>query len=138
MLKRYGWAVSALFLAACAGHPLDCSMGIAHGDCAYGTPGFYNGPGRAEADADECASYGFTVGSDGYAQCRLRLTELHAQSDQARRAAIIAALQQQAAATSTAINQEAADLRAAAQGARSNATNCTTTYVGGTAYTHCQ
>lgn len=137
-MKFVSAILACAMLTACAGHPLDCSMGIPHGDCAPGSPGFYNGPGRAEADANQCTSYGFAPGTDGYANCRMGLD----QGRQQRRDAVIGAIIQNNQHTSDMqqqnLNAEQRALSAAAQSAQPRSTNCTTTYSGDQAYTHCQ
>jgi hypothetical protein len=133
-MKKLLTVGAALWLTGCAGHPLDCSMGIPHGDCAAGTPGYYAGVGRE----DQCSSYGFTPGTEGYANCRMQTD----QANQQRRAAVLGAIIQnnQASAAQQQANllAEQRALSAAAQGAKPAApTDCTTTLSGDQAYTHC-
>ena len=78
MLYRQASILVAVLLAGCAGHSIDCEMGITwHENCAPGTAAYEE---RQEEKATKaavgaiddakCQSYGFQPGSLGYAQCR--------------------------------------------------------------------
>jgi len=72
--------ILALTLAGCAGHPLDCSMGISHPDCEPGTAGYNNSPQAVAANDDaQCQSYGAAPGSPSYVQCRMNIDNQRAQ-----------------------------------------------------------
>ena len=60
-----------LLLSGCAHHPLDCAVGFAWADCLPGTAGY----AAREPDADKCAGYGFTPGTNEYAQCNMQLDQ---------------------------------------------------------------
>ena len=77
MLYRQALILVAISLVGCAGHSIDCEMGIWHENCAPGTAAYEE---RQEEKATKaavgaiddakCQSYGFQPGSPGYAQCR--------------------------------------------------------------------
>ncbi len=79
----------------------------------------------AARDDATCQSYGAKPGTDMYVSCRMQL----AQERQRERAAIIGAIAQRPL-----IPQVAMPTPITTQ----PQTNCTTTYVGNQAYTHCQ
>ena len=81
-----------------AGHPLDCSLGFAHADCAPGTAGHRTAVAAREAvaardanDDQRCRSYGLNYGSAGYAQCRMNIDNQRAALARAAIAASAAA-----------------------------------------------
>ncbi|HEX4197562.1 MAG TPA: hypothetical protein VHZ26_08970 [Caulobacteraceae bacterium] len=78
MLSRLAGVIAVLgLLSGCANHPVDCTVGIHHSDCAPGTPGYDNPDKFAVADDQECRSYGLTPGTSQYADCRVKLNAAH-------------------------------------------------------------
>ncbi len=74
---RMGIIVLGVVLGGCANHPLDCAVGFHHSDCLPGTAGYDNPNKFAAVDNQQCRSYGFKPGTDAYANCMLKLTEMH-------------------------------------------------------------
>lgn len=96
------------------------------------------------ADASRCASYGAQPGTPAYTECRIQLTQMRQQAaiaTQAQQTAIIGQMIQnnQAAAAQQQLQQQQ-NLRAVIQPLPPSPmqTNCTTSYIGNQAYTHCQ
>jgi len=80
------WIVlaAALALAGCAGHPLDCATGlVAWDDCKPGTAGYNQRHNAALSDASRCTQYGFTPGTDPYANCMMQLDQQRSQANAA-------------------------------------------------------
>lgn len=109
-MKVWIGAIALLAVAGCANHPLDCSMGVARGDCLPGTNGYANRQAnlntlaavkeqQAAKDDAQCQSYGATPGSDAYVNCRVQLdktvTDLQAQAEKERRQSIVKMLNSQ-------------------------------------------
>lgn len=74
-MRRLIAALSAIALAGCANHPMDCALGIEHRDCLPGTPGHDARAERLAQDRATCIEYGFQEGTDAYAQCRMILDQ---------------------------------------------------------------
>lgn len=84
-MKTVLWSLMLILIAGCANHPLDCATGlIAWDDCLPGTKGYeirqqsLKNLSEAKAEKDymddaKCRSYGATLGSDVYVNCRVQL-----------------------------------------------------------------
>jgi hypothetical protein len=69
--------LAAILLAGCAGHPSDCTLGVASSDCKPGTEAYEKmmqdkQDTRTEAEIDDarCRAYGAARGSADYIACR--------------------------------------------------------------------
>lgn len=86
------------------------------------------------ADNSRCLSYGTQRGTPAYAQCRMQIAQMRQQAieaDQTRRAALAGAiLANQRPYQPIPITPY--------QAPTNQGTNCTTSYIGSQAYTHCQ
>ncbi len=97
-----------------------------------------------EADNNRCIDYGNQPGTPAYAQCRMQLTQMRQQAaiaTQAQQAALLGqVIQNNQAAAAQQQAQQQQNLRAVVQPLPSTSmqTNCTTSYIGNQAYTHCQ
>jgi len=83
-------------------------------------------------DDAQCRSYGAYPGSQPYFQCRMTLAQMRNQSEEAQKARIAQFLM---ATQAYAAQQRAAQAQMLNSPAPS--TNCTTSYIGTQAYTHC-
>lgn len=97
--------MSALGLLGCANHPLDCALGIEHGDCLPGTAGHNARAERFAQDRALCLEYGFQEGTDAYAQCRMTLDQTTMERRHAAMQAFFASQQSQRATTSLPVPQ---------------------------------
>lgn len=70
-------AVIALVLSGCTGHPVDCAIGIPHGDCAANTLGAERVEQVRESYVEQCTAYGFKPDTDAFAECLMRLDQGH-------------------------------------------------------------
>jgi len=97
--------VLAVLLSGCAGHPVDCAIGIWHDDCAPGTASYeemHQMQAKREAAADEtCQKWGAKPGTDSYTQCRVALAQIDAADDRARAAAAAAFFSQHPGSVTT-------------------------------------
>jgi hypothetical protein len=95
-------ALSAVLLAGCAHHPLDCAVGFYHEDCLPGTRAYEEQRQRAGDNATQddatCKSYGLIYGTQQYASCRMDLANQRAANARAATAAAVAAMQATSAA----------------------------------------
>ncbi len=90
-----------------------------------------SGCNMGQRDANNCQTYGFTPGTDAFAQCMQNA----AMQRQAAISQFMAIQQQQAAQQQQNYQQQ---MQAIQNQQRANQpTNCTTSYVGNQAYTHC-
>jgi predicted esterase YcpF (UPF0227 family) len=92
------------------------------------------------ADANRCSSYGAQPDTPAYTQCRMQLTQMRqdaAMAAQARQAAIVGQAIQGSQAIAA---QQQQNMRAVVQPLppQVTPTNCTPSYIGNQAYTHCQ
>ena len=67
-----------LFISGCAGHSVDCTLGVGNNDCAPGTKGYEEMEQKqqdaktiAEINDARCQVYG-ARGTPGYSDCRRR------------------------------------------------------------------
>lgn len=112
MIARIALAAALTLLAGCANHEQKAAEQAANDDA-------------------QCQSYGAKPGTDAYIQCRVSLSEQHAQADQARKQRAIQALQNYhppQSAQPTPVNTYQLP----------TTVNCTSTTFGGTTNTSCR
>lgn len=123
-VNKFG-IIFALILSGCAGHPMDCALGVVYRDCAPGTAGYRNLVATYESDQARCDAYGFKSGTPDYARCIQTIDMGRTQNNQAALQALIAAN----------ANRQAAP---APYYAPINPTvNCTSNRIGNTVNTNC-
>jgi len=73
--------LASVLVSGCAGHSVDCTMGVAQDGCPPGTKGYeemeqkrQDAKTAAEIDDARCQAYG-ARGTPGYVDCRRRATE---------------------------------------------------------------
>jgi hypothetical protein len=90
------------------------------------------------ADASRCNSYGAPPGTPAYTQCRIQLAQMRQQAQAQQTALIGQAIQnnQTMAIQQQALQQQ--NLQNVVRPLPPPQTNCTTSYIGNQAYTHCQ
>ena len=73
--------LASVLISGCAGHSVDCTMGVGHDGCAPGTKEYdemeqkqQDAKTTAEIDDARCQAYG-ARGTPGYVDCRRRATE---------------------------------------------------------------
>jgi hypothetical protein len=73
--------LASVLISGCAGHSVDCTMGVGHDGCAPGTKEYdemeqkqQDAKTTAEIDDARCQAYG-ARGTPGYVECSRRATE---------------------------------------------------------------
>ena len=73
--------LASVLISGCAGHSVDCTMGVGHDGCAPGTKEYdemvqkqQDAKMTTEIDDARCQAYG-APGTPGYVECRRRTTE---------------------------------------------------------------
>jgi hypothetical protein len=124
-------------------HPLDCATGlIAWANCPPGTAGYNERQTHVlqeqENDDTRCASYGFSPGTDAFAQCRENLDIDRAHQENANNAALTRSLDQALINSRPPPPPVFAPPPAPVTIQPRSLVNCTTTYSGTMANTLCQ
>lgn len=78
MIRKLGLLmVLGAAVSGCAGHSVDCGLGLSHTACRPGTAGYKDPSAFAAADDQQCRSFGMLPNTKQYQDCRADLSKQH-------------------------------------------------------------